>query len=189
MNAQVTSREEILAQCRQLVMAQGMAAVNMRSVATACGVALGSLYNYFPSKADLVIATVESVWTDIFHHGEAAPTFHSFPQAVQWMFDSLRQGSARYPGFFTLHAMSFASREKEDGRRLMHKHFGRIRQQLLEALLRDSAVASDAFHAHCTPEDVVHLAFDAVIAATLQGRGDVAALMCLLKRALYPPAG
>ena len=42
--------------------AEGLDSLNMRSVARACQVALGSLYNYFPSKDDLLLATVESVW-------------------------------------------------------------------------------------------------------------------------------
>ena len=59
MNTVVTSREAILEECRKIVMEQGISAVNMRSVAAACGVAVGSIYNYFPSKTDLIGAAVE----------------------------------------------------------------------------------------------------------------------------------
>ena len=62
----ITSQKAILDTCRSLVMTQGLSAINMRSVAKACGVAVGSLYNYFSSKDDLLQATVRSVWTDIF---------------------------------------------------------------------------------------------------------------------------
>ena len=58
MNTIVTSKEAILAECRAIVMEKGISSINMRSVAAACGVALGSLYNYFPSKADLIGAAV-----------------------------------------------------------------------------------------------------------------------------------
>ena len=50
MNTIVTSKEAILAECRAIVMEKGISSINMRSVAAACGVAVGSLYNYFPSK-------------------------------------------------------------------------------------------------------------------------------------------
>ena len=60
MNTVVTSREAILEECRKIVMEQGISAVNMRSVAAACGVAVGSIYNYFPSKTDLISAAAVS---------------------------------------------------------------------------------------------------------------------------------
>ena len=62
MNTIVTSKEEILKTSRALIQEQGWSAVSIRSVAAACGVSVGSIYNYFDSKAELVSATVESVW-------------------------------------------------------------------------------------------------------------------------------
>ena len=67
MNHIVTSRKEILHISRNLIKEKGWAAVNIRSVASACNVSVGSIYNYFHSKSDLVGATIESVWCDIFH--------------------------------------------------------------------------------------------------------------------------
>ena len=62
MNTVVTSKEEILKTSRELIQQHGWSAVNIRSVAAACGVSGGSIYNYYDSKAALVGATVESVW-------------------------------------------------------------------------------------------------------------------------------
>ena len=42
----------------------------MRTVASECGIALGSLYNYFSSKSELLSATIEAVWKDIFQMGK-----------------------------------------------------------------------------------------------------------------------
>ena len=54
MNTVVTSKEEILKTSRELIRQQGWSAVSIRSVAAACGVSVGSIYNYFESKADLM---------------------------------------------------------------------------------------------------------------------------------------
>ena len=62
MNTVVTSKEEILSISRQLMQQKGWASVNIRSVAAACGVSIGSIYNYFDSKSALIKAIVESVW-------------------------------------------------------------------------------------------------------------------------------
>ena len=70
MNKAVTSKEEILEVSRKIAARDGITAVNMRTVAAECGIALGSLYNYFVSKAELLSATVEAVWADIFPVGK-----------------------------------------------------------------------------------------------------------------------
>ena len=50
MNTVVTSKEDILKVSRKLIQQQGWSAVNIRSVAAACGVSVGSIYNYFDSN-------------------------------------------------------------------------------------------------------------------------------------------
>ena len=67
MNTIVTSKEAILEVSRQMIREQGAAEISIRSVAAACGVSVGSIYNYFDSKNDLITAAVESVWSEIFH--------------------------------------------------------------------------------------------------------------------------
>ncbi len=61
MNTIVTSKEEILRISRELIRQQGCSAISIRSVAAACGVSVGSIYNYFDSKAAMVGAAVESI--------------------------------------------------------------------------------------------------------------------------------
>ncbi len=77
MNTVVTSKEQILKASRELIQRQGWSAVNIRSVAAACGVSVGSIYNYFDSKAALVGAAVESVWCEIFHRPEDGEVFQN----------------------------------------------------------------------------------------------------------------
>ena len=83
MNTIITSKEAILDKSKQLVAAQGWSAVSIRNVAAACGVSVGSIYNYFASKSDLVTATVESIWHDIFHFSERQTDFDNFIDCVQ----------------------------------------------------------------------------------------------------------
>ena len=58
MNKTVTSKEDILSVSRELAAEKGIQEINMRSVAARCGVAVGSVYNYFSSKNDLMIAVI-----------------------------------------------------------------------------------------------------------------------------------
>ena len=87
MNTLVTSKEEILEASRELIRQKGWSAVNIRSVAAACGVSVGSIYNYFDSKAALVGAAVESVWCEIFHRPEDGAVFPDTQSCIIWMYE------------------------------------------------------------------------------------------------------
>ncbi len=107
MNTVVTSREQILQVCRELIQQQGWSAVSIRSVAGACGISVGSIYNYFQDKSQLVGATVESVWLDIFRIPPGQTPFDNILDCVGWMFACMEEGSRRYPNFFSMHSMAF----------------------------------------------------------------------------------
>ena len=71
MNHLATSKEEILAASRELIMENGWAAVSIRSVASKCCVSAGTIYNYYDSKADLLGATsiqIAQLLSDTFFH-------------------------------------------------------------------------------------------------------------------------
>lgn len=99
MNTVVTSKEEILKTSRELIQQHGWSAVNIRSVAAACGVSVGSIYNYYDSKAALVRATVESVWCEIFHRPEDGTVFQDTQACITWMYGRMEYGCKQYPGF------------------------------------------------------------------------------------------
>ena len=85
MNTAVTSKEEILKTSRELIQQQGWSSVSIRSVAAACGVSVGSIYNYFDSKAALMSETVGSVWPEIFHRQDYADEFRDVQTCITWM--------------------------------------------------------------------------------------------------------
>ncbi len=51
-------RERILNEAR----AMDLKEMNMRSIASACDIALGTLYNYFSSKEDIIMTLTEEYW-------------------------------------------------------------------------------------------------------------------------------
>ena len=55
-------REKLLAEAKRQVSESGYSAMTIRSVATACGVGTGTVYNYFPSKDMLVASFMLEDW-------------------------------------------------------------------------------------------------------------------------------
>lgn len=185
MNNVVTSREEILKTSRALLRDKGWAAVNIRGVAAACGVSVGSIYNYFGSKEELAGAVVESVWHEIFHCPEGPDAFGDTLACIRWLYSRMAAGCRDYPGFFTLHAMGFLQQDKADGKRRMEKSWQHIRQTLEQVLRRDPHVRPDAFSAAFGPAAYAEILFSLLLGAMLRADYDPAAVLEITRRTLY----
>ncbi|MDE7331953.1 MAG: TetR/AcrR family transcriptional regulator [Lachnospiraceae bacterium] len=185
MNTVVTSKEAILNVSRELVREQGWGALNIRAVAGACGVSIGSIYNYFESKSALTAAVVESIWYDIFHFPENESAFDSFAGCVGWAFDSMKKGDEKYPGFFTLHSMSFMGEEKSGGQKLMAQAWRHIKDRLYMVLISDRNVRPEVFDEAFTPEKFVEIIFSLIISALLQRNYDCSGILGMIGRVIY----
>lgn len=185
MNTIATSKEEILQTCRELIRQQQGATLNVRQVAAACGVSVGTVYNYFGSKAELVGAAVESVWNDIFRCEEQSVSFSDILSCVRWMFARMEYGSSQYPGFFALHSMSFAQQGRSDGKQRMQKTWQHMTDVLCAVMRGDGNIRSDAFDDHFTPEMMAGLLFSLLLAASLRGDFACDAAVQITRRALY----
>lgn len=185
MNTVITSREAILDTCRQLVKEHGWLAVNIRNVASACGVSIGSIYNYFDSKAALTAATVESIWCDIFHFPGQDTDFDNFLDCVHGIFVSIKKGSEQYPGFFTAHSMSFLGKDRADGQRLMAQSWAHMQEQLYSILTQDKYIRADTFDELLSPQKFADLAFSLIISALVRQDYDDSAILEMIRRMIY----
>ena len=185
MNKIVTSKEEILETSRKLIQQQGWSAVNIRSVATACGVSVGSIYNYFDSKAALVGAAVESIWFEIFHRPDDATVFQDTIACITWMYERMEYGCKQYPGFFTLHSLGFMQEDKSDGKRRMQQTWQHILDGLSFVLKRDSKVRKDAFNEQFTAEKFADVLFSLMLSALFRQDYDTEAVLEIVRRTVY----
>ncbi len=185
MNTIITSKEEILQNSRRLIQEQGWAAVSVRSVAAACGVSVGSIYNYFDSKSDLVGATVESVWFEIFHLPEDDTVFQDTQGCIRWIYERMEQGNRQYPGFFSLHSLAFLREGKTDGKRRMQKAWQHIQNGLCAVLEQDPKIRPDAFDGQFTAQRFADVLFSLMMSALLRQDYDPATVLEVVRRTLY----
>lgn len=185
MNTIVTSKEDILNTSRKLVQQQGWSAINIRSVAAACGVSVGSIYNYFDSKAALAGATIENVWREIFHRPEDRCAFGDTQACIVWIYGRMEYGHKQYPGFFTLHSLGFMQEEKADGKQRMQKAWQHILAELCSVLKRDTRIRADAFTERFTVEKFADVLFSLMLSALIRQDYDPAAVLEIVRRTLY----
>ena len=64
MRKAITTKEKILENAKKEARSKGLEKIGMREISSASSVALGTLYNYFPDKESLIIATISSIWNE-----------------------------------------------------------------------------------------------------------------------------
>lgn len=184
MNPPNTSREEIMRVSRKIVSEKGLPALNMRALAKECGIALGTLYNYYSDKDELVVAAIESVWQDILE--KSVPDSRvSFSQYVTHIYARILSGLKYYPDFFAAHSISVAGSAKGKARGMMERCFGKIRGELNAALREDKNVDRSIFSETFREEDLIGHILDTITISIINGRPNCATLTEILDRLLY----
>lgn len=91
--------EKLLTEARKQVESAGYSGVTIRSVAKACGVGVGTVYNYFPSKDALLAAFMLEDWkVSIGTIGKTAVASDSPLPVLRVVYDELQRYAALHKG-------------------------------------------------------------------------------------------
>ena len=95
-------REKLLEEAKRQVEEQGYSAMTIRSVATACGVGVGTVYNYFPSKDMLVASFMLEDWmTCLGHIQEDCNDESDAKEVLHRIYIELLDFKKKYTGLFS----------------------------------------------------------------------------------------
>ena len=93
-------KEQLLAEAKKQIWEYGYAKTTIRSVASACGVGVGTVYNYFSSKDMLIASFVFEDWKK--HLADMSALSDSDPRALlQGVYDSLRRFADQNEALFS----------------------------------------------------------------------------------------
>ncbi len=187
MNLPTTSREEIISVCQKITQEKGLSAVNMRSVAKQCNVSVGAIYNYFPSKTELMCATVENIWKEIFHMHNQKFAFTDFVQCLTWLFDSIQKGKDKYPEFLSMHTVILAADNSDIAQKMTQKYFVHVKHGLYVVLKNDKKVRADAFAQNLDENLFIEYVFQLFMASVVKSEPDYKGILELVSRYLYNP--
>ncbi len=161
LNNKVTSREDILINAREIISRDSLGALSIRSLAKKCGIATGSMYNYFPSKNEMILEVVLSVWDELFIIEDLKG--NSFIESIEKLMDSLEKGRQKYPDFFKLHSLIFDDSEKTGNIKSMADLIKKIKLALIESLTSDSKVDEAKLEKTYTKEGYIDLIFNIIL--------------------------
>ena len=185
MDKTIISKDTILSAGKEIIIESGLNSLSIRDVANKCGISIGSVYNYFPSKSDLIVATIESVWIEIIMDSQEGIKGDSFLESISYLFNRIKIGCENYPSFFSIHSMSAANFNKNKGREVMDIYFKNIKTRLLESLNQDNNVRDGVFNEEFTKTDFIDFTFYNIITLFMKKAESCDFLLELVKRIIY----
>ena len=186
MNPPATSKEALLQTAKRIAMTEGLDRVSIRRTAAESGVAVGTVYHYYPAKADLILAVVEDFWRGTFHdNGPRLLEGDSFTGLCADLYETLRNSLRQFEGSFLRELSRLEAEEQAKGRRMERQYQEHMRQGMLAVLARDPRVRPEVWGPDFTPEELVRFAFFHITARLRAGEEDCAFLLQVLERLLY----
>ena len=193
-NRPVISKEQILDAAYEIATTQGLGALSIRAVATACGVAVGTVYNSYPTKSDLVNDVVGRFWQRAFTDpmGACAASasegcdFVAFcRQLAREMARALEEFRSDFlEGLTALDAYDLAVARRREA-----ESFAHVRRGLQVALQQDAALDHTQLVGPLAPERLCDLVWETMVDAARQQKPLDETLFALLREALYGEGG
>ena len=93
-------KEHLLEEANRQIIEQGYARTTIRSVASACGLATGTVYNYFKSKDMLIASFVAEDWYRAFNNIKSTCA-DSVKELFKCIYDDLRAFAKKHEKLFS----------------------------------------------------------------------------------------
>ena len=94
-------KDRLILEAKLQIERNGYSAVTIRSIAKGCGVGVGTVYNYFPSKEALIATHLLEDWKDCIHAIQAVSSASETAEPVMHcIFDRLTAFSSRHSAIF-----------------------------------------------------------------------------------------
>ena len=152
-NKPVISKQQILDTAFAIASESGLSGLSIREVARACNVAVGTVYNSYPTKYDLVNDVVGRFWNealaDSMPGAIAGDDFIGFCEGLALQ---LSGALARFRDDWLTEVAALDAKGLASARKREEACFAHIRRGLVVALERDPNVAHDRLLGALAPE-------------------------------------
>lgn len=186
MNKTEISKEKIIEKSIQLMKDNNNADINMRKIARMCNVAVGSIYNYFPTKSQLIIAVIENVWSSVFQIDFCINNDNgSFIDYISLMYKRVYNSHKEYQNFFLEHRSLVKINSKAEGKNVMEKYILHIKRAFLNSMNEDKSINQNIWNDNFSKEKLIDFIFSNIIMTLSQGKEDCDFLIEILQRLIY----
>jgi len=152
MKKALRTQKRLINTALRLIWLHGYTEVSIDAIAKAAKVKKGSVYHFFPSKMDLLIAAMDyvaKIYAKKLHHinEQARSPRQALLNYIHWLCEAQKQAKARYgfvPGFFYMSIGAALAKDNEvlaaDLHSSYQKHFSYVSQILIDMSKEESLI-------------------------------------------------
>lgn len=183
----VNQKENILSSAKEIALMQGIGKINIRSVAQKSGVSIGTVYNYYPTKADLIFTVIEDFWTEAFRNIDMETTKErSFYENIEHIYNSLSEHLHKFKTNWLNQISLLNIEEKKLGRKKEGEYFLRIHAMIISLIDMDNTVSAKVWDEEITKEKTAAFILDNMISILKKEQGDFNFFIAVLKKIMKP---
>lgn len=180
------TKEQIFQAACKIANEQGLKQVTVRNVAAACKVSIGSVYNNYETKGELVFDVAKDYWRSVFDTAvlDSLPKddFCDFCGALYKILSHKLSGFMRE----WISVMStFSDEDKSMGRAKEAEIFSGFKILLQKALDNDKKINNQVWENDFSKEEMLNFIFTNMLNSLRQGAKNCDFLIKVLRKALY----
>lgn len=174
-------RSKLIDCANQIEQKEGMDAINIRRLAAEANISVGTVYNYFESKQEVLFALTEDFWTTALSDMSSELTSERFSEQIQQIITYLR-------GKMKERAEILMKNLRDDGaggRERMAATQRVLHQAMVERLRQDHFIRPDVWDDTLTTESFADFVLSQVVMLLQQRQTNAETFITIIERILY----
>ena len=177
----LNQRQTLLNCAHRIECAEGVDAISIRRLASEANIAVGTVYNYFESKQEVLLSLTEFYWTGVLANMHSVVTAERFSDQAAQILEYLRSEMKDCAEIL----MRALREHAEPGRVRMAAMQRNLDADLTERLRKDTAIRPDAWRGSITMESFARFVRVHIVALLQDEACDPAAFLEIINRMLY----
>lgn len=185
-NKPVISKQQILDAAFDIASTSGLTGLSIREVARACDVAVGTVYNSFPTKSALVNDVVGRFWNEaLADRMPQATAGCNFVEFCQELAAKLAHALGRFRDDWLAEVSALDAVDRASARKREEACFAHIRAGLVVTLEQDPEIDPSSLTGPLEPQALCSFVWDSMLSSIKRGDPSCETLFALLRRVLY----
>lgn len=179
------NKDIILSAAKDIAASQGVTKMDIRSVAKQSGIAIGTVYNYFPSKGDLLVAVIEDFWEGAFSNVDwGSLTYNDFYNNLEMIYDLLYVYLHKFKENWLDQLSLLKTQEKLIGKQKQNEYFKKIYSRIIALMDMDNGVKHYPWNDIVSKERIAEFIFENMLIMLRKNEKNMSFLTMILKRIL-----
>lgn len=177
-----TLREALLQYAKETGIKEGTEAINIRTLAKQANVSVGTVYNYFENKDDILLALTEEYWRHMLEDMRGAIRGETFVDQVREIFAFLSAGmdgaGAELMG--SLRGVEQTGRDRMENMQKM------LRAALVQRMEQDKTIRADLWNEAFTREQYADFVLINLLPPLRMKARNIDFFLQIIRKTLYP---